>query len=118
MTINDFIGLEDQYSASNYAPAAAVIVRGKGVWVWDVDGKRYLDCVAGYSALNHGHGHPKILAALIDQANKLGLISRAFRTDVIGPFSEKLCEITSSKKTLLRNSGAEAVETALKTVRK
>jgi ornithine--oxo-acid transaminase len=118
MTRNDFIQLEDLYSARNYSPAGPVLTRGKGVWVWDTEGNRYLDCVSGYGAVNQGHCHPKIFRTLVEQAEKLSLVSRAFRTDQIGLFSKEICELTGSARVLLMNSGAEAVETALKTVRK
>ncbi len=109
---------EDTYGASNYKPLDVVISKGRGVWVWDVDGKRYLDCVSAYSAVNHGHCHPRIHKTLVEQAERISLISRAFRTDRIGPFSEQICALSESKKALFMNSGVEAVETALKAVRK
>ncbi len=110
--------LENKYAANNYKPADVVITKGKGVWVWDVEGNRYLDCVSGYGALNQGHCNNKIYKAVTAQAEKLTLISRAFRTDLLGVFSKELCEKTDSDKVILMNSGAEAVETALKTTRK
>jgi len=110
--------LEDQYGAHNYKPLDVVLTRGKGVWVWDVDGNKYLDCLAAYSAVNQGHCHPKIMQAMVKQAEKLTLTSRAFRNDQLGPFYKELCELTNSHKVLPMNSGAEAVETAIKTVRK
>ncbi|MCP4688034.1 MAG: ornithine--oxo-acid transaminase, partial [Desulfobacterales bacterium] len=113
-----FIELENTYGAHNYKPLDVVLCRGEGVWVWDVDGKKYLDCLSAYSAVNQGHCHPKILEAMIEQARKLTLTSRAFRNDQLGPLYEELCELTSSHKVLPMNSGAEAVETAIKTVRK
>lgn len=112
------IDLEAKYGAKNYRPLDVVIRRGQGVWVEDVDGKRYLDCLSAYSAVNQGHCHPKILQTMIEQARKLTLTSRAFRNDQLGPFYEELCELTNSHKVLPMNSGAEAVETAIKTVRK
>ena len=118
MEQREFIGLEDQFGAHNYKPLDVVLSRGKGVWVWDVDGHRYLDCLAAYSAVNQGHCHPKIMQAMIAQAEKLTLTSRAFRNDQLGPFYQELCELTDSHKVLPMNSGAEAVETAIKTVRK
>ncbi len=118
MTTDEYIRLEDTYGASNYKPLDMVASRAEGVWVWDVEGRRYLDCVSAYSAVNHGHRHPSILATLTEQAGKLSLISRAFRTDQIGPFSEEICTLSHSRKVLFMNSGAEAVETALKAVRK
>lgn len=118
MQQREFIGLEDQFGAHNYKPLDVVLSRGKGVWVWDVDGNKYLDCLAAYSAVNQGHCHPKIMQAMISQAEKLTLTSRAFRNDQLGPFYQELCELTNSHKVLPMNSGAEAVETAIKTVRK
>ena len=113
-----YIGLEETYGAHNYKPLDVVLCRGEGVWVWDVEGKRYLDCLSAYSAVNQGHCHPRIMAALVEQAAKLTLTSRAFRNDQLGPFYKELCELTRSHKALPMNSGAEAVETAIKTVRK
>jgi ornithine--oxo-acid transaminase len=95
-----------------------VLARGQGIWVWDVAGRRYLDCLSAYSAVNQGHCHPKILKALVDQAAKLTLVSRAFRNDQLGPFYQELCQLTNSHKVLPMNSGAEAVETVIKAVRK
>ncbi|MCD6582713.1 MAG: ornithine--oxo-acid transaminase [Desulfuromusa sp.] len=118
MQQREYIGLEDQYGAHNYKPLDVVLSRGKGVWVWDVDGNKYLDCLAAYSAVNQGHCHPKIMQAMVAQAEKLTLTSRAFRNDQLGPFYKELCELTNSHKVLPMNSGAEAVETAIKTVRK
>jgi len=113
-----FIELEEQYGAHNYKPLDVVLSRGEGVWVWDADGNRYMDCLAAYSAVNQGHCHKKIMQTLMDQAKKLTLTSRAFRNDQLGPFYKELCELTRSHKVLPMNSGAEAVETAIKTVRK
>ena len=113
-----YIELENQYGAHNYKPLDVVLSRGEGVWVWDVYGKRYLDCLSAYSAVNQGHCHPKIMQALIDQARKLTMTSRAFRNDQLGPFYQEICRLTRSHKVLPMNSGAEAVETAIKTVRK
>jgi len=118
MQSSRYIELENQYGAHNYKPLDVVLNRGEGVWVWDVDGKRYMDCLAAYSAVNQGHRHPRILQAMHDQADKLTLTSRAFRNDQLGPFYEELCRLTNSHKVLPMNSGAEAVETAIKTVRK
>ncbi len=114
----DLIGLEDAFGAHNYHPLDVVIERGQGVWVWDVEGNRYLDCLAAYSAVNQGHCHPKIVAALVEQSRKLALISRAFRNDQLGPFYEDLSRLTGFAKSLPMNSGAEAVETAIKAARK
>jgi ornithine--oxo-acid transaminase len=113
-----YIELENKYGAHNYKPLDVVLCRGEGVWVWDVDGNRYLDCLSAYSAVNQGHCHPKILAALLEQSKRLTLTSRAFRNDQLGPLYKELCELTNSHKVLPMNSGAEAVETAIKTVRK
>lgn len=112
------IELEEQYGAHNYKPLDVVLSRGEGVWVWDVDGNRYMDCLSAYSAVNQGHCHKKIVQTLMDQAQKLTLTSRAFRNDQLGPFYKEVCELTCSHKVLPMNSGAEAVETAIKTVRK
>jgi len=95
-----------------------VLTRGRGVWVWDVEGNRYLDCLSSYSAVNQGHCHPKIMATLIEQAGKLTLTSRAFRNDQLGLFYQEICDLTRSHKVLPMNSGAEAVETVIKAVRK
>src|SRR6185437_4914318 len=114
----DFIRREGHLGAHNYAPLDVVLTRGQGVYVWDVDGRRYLDCLAAYSAVNQGHCHPKILAAMTEQAARLTLTSRAFRNDQLVPFYEELCALTRSHKVLPMNSGAEAVESALKLARK
>jgi ornithine--oxo-acid transaminase len=113
-----FIDLENELGANNYKPLDVVLARGQGVWVWDVEGNKYLDMLASYSALNQGHCHPRILTALIEQAKKLTLVSRAFRTDQLGPFYKEICEMTHSHSVLPMNSGAEAVETAIKAARK
>ena len=118
MNTKDFIGLEEEYGAHNYHPLDVVIERAEGVWVYDVDGKRYLDCLSAYSALNQGHVHPKILKALQDQAAKLTLTSRAFRNDQLALFYKALSDMTGYGMSLPMNSGAEAVETALKLARK
>lgn len=118
MEAKHYINLETQYGANNYAPLDVVITNGQGIWVEDVDGNRYMDCLSAYSAVNQGHCHPKILQTLVEQAQKLTLTSRAFRNDQLGPFYEELCELTNSHKVLPMNSGAEAVETAIKVVRK
>jgi ornithine--oxo-acid transaminase len=117
MSVN-YIALEEQYGAHNYKPLDVVLSRGEGVWVWDTDGNRYMDCLSAYSAVNQGHCHKKIMQTLMQQAQKLTLTSRAFRNDQLGPFYKELCELTHSHKALPMNSGAEAVETAIKTVRK
>jgi ornithine--oxo-acid transaminase len=118
MNTNRYIELEELYGAHNYKPLDVVLARGQGIWVWDVDGHRYLDCLSAYSAVNQGHCHPKIMAAMIEQAQKLTLTSRAFRNDQLGLFYEELCTLTKSHKVLPMNSGAEAVETVIKAVRK
>lgn len=112
------IALENRFGARNYAPMDVVLSRGEGVWVWDLDGNRYLDCLSAYSAVNQGHCHPKILAALVQQAGRLTLTGRAFRNDQLGHFYEELATLTRSTRVLPMNSGAEAVESALKVARK
>ena len=118
LSTQSFIDLENEFGAHNYEPLDIVLARGQGVWVWDVDGNKYLDMLASYSALNQGHCHPRILTALIEQAKKLTLVSRAFRSDQLGPFYKEICEMTHSHSVLPMNSGAEAIETALKAARK
>ncbi len=112
------IQTEAQFGAKNYKPLDVVLTRGEGVHVWDVEGNRYLDCLSAYSAVNQGHCHPRILAAMVEQAGRLTLTSRAFRNDQLAAFYEELCALTNSHKALPMNSGAEAVETALKVARK
>ena len=112
------IDLEARFSAHNYHPLDVVLTRGEGAWLYDVEGRRYLDCLAAYSAVNQGHNHPRIVAALVAQAQQLALTSRAFRNDRFGPFCEKLAKLTGYAKVLMMNSGAEAVETAIKAARK
>jgi ornithine--oxo-acid transaminase len=114
----DLIALESLYGAKNYKPLDVVLTRGQGVHVWDVEGNRYLDCLSAYSAVNQGHCHPKILEAMVAQAGRLTLTSRAFRNDQLAPFYEELCALTGSHKALPMNSGAEAVESAIKVARK
>ena len=118
MKTQDYIDLENQYGANNYAPLDVVLTKGEGVWVEDVEGKRYMDCLSAYSAVNQGHCHPKIMQTMSDQMKKLTLTSRAFRNDQLGLFYKELCELTNSHKVLPMNSGAEAVESAIKVVRK
>jgi ornithine--oxo-acid transaminase len=118
MKTQEFIDLENQFGAHNYKPLDVVLCRGEGIWVWDVEGKKYLDCLAAYSAVNQGHCHPRILKALKEQAEQLTLVSRAFRNDQLGPFYREICELTQSHTVLPMNSGAEAVESAIKAVRK
>ena len=108
----------NQYSAHNYHPLPVVIEKGEGVWVWDVDGNRYMDMLSAYSALNQGHRHPTILAAAHAQLDKLTLTSRAFQNNQMGPFLKTLCEATGYERALPMNTGMEAVETAIKMVRK
>jgi ornithine--oxo-acid transaminase len=108
----------DRYSAHNYHPLPVVLERGEGVWVWDVDGNRYLDMLSAYSALNQGHRHPAIIEAARKQLDTLTLTSRAFHNDQMGPFLKELCEATGFERALPMNTGAEAVETAIKMVRK
>jgi len=118
MNTQDFIALEEQYGAHNYHPLDVVIERAEGVWVYDVDGNKYLDCLSAYSAVNQGHVHPKILAALVEQAKKVTLTSRAFRNDQLPMLYKELADLTGYEMSLLMNSGAEAVETAVKLARK
>jgi ornithine--oxo-acid transaminase len=118
MNTKDYIALEEQYGAHNYHPLDVVIDRAEGVYMWDVDGKKYLDCLAAYSAVNQGHCHPRIIGALKDQASKVTLTSRAFRNDQLPLLAKELCEMTGYAMMLPMNSGAEAVETALKAARK
>ncbi|MEJ2024280.1 MAG: ornithine--oxo-acid transaminase [Deltaproteobacteria bacterium] len=113
-----YMELEDLYGAHNYKPLDVVLKRGEGIWVWDVQGKRYMDCLSAYSAVNQGHCHPRIMAALTEQAKQLTLTSRAFRNDQLGLLYKELCDITHSHKVLPMNSGAESVETVIKAVRK
>lgn len=118
MKPQDYIDLENRYGAQNYKPLDVVLSKGEGVWVWDVEDNRYMDCLSAYSAVNQGHCHPRIVAALQEQAERLPLTSRAFRNDQLGLLYEELCRLTNSHKVLPMNSGAEAVETAIKAVRK
>ncbi|MGB2666350.1 MAG: ornithine--oxo-acid transaminase [Candidatus Acidiferrum sp.] len=118
LSAKDLIGLEDAYGAHNYLPLDVVVERAEGCWVYDVEGKRYLDCLAAYSAVNQGHCHPRILAALIEQARKVTLTSRAFRNTQLPLLYRDLHDLTGMEMTLAMNSGAEAVETALKATRK
>ncbi|MEW6030504.1 MAG: ornithine--oxo-acid transaminase [Chloroflexota bacterium] len=118
MNTQEYIALEEQYGAHNYHPLDVVIEKAEGVWVHDVDGKKYLDCLSAYSALNQGHVHPKILEAMLEQAKKVTLTSRAFRNDQLPLFYKEFSEMTGYEMSLPMNSGAEAVETAVKLARK
>ena len=118
MNTRDYIALEEEYGAKNYHPLDVVLTRGQGIWVWDVEGKKYMDCLSSYSAVNQGHCHPKIVQSLKEQAEKLTLTSRAFRHDQLGLFYKEICEMTNSHMVLPMNSGAEAVESSIKAVRK
>ncbi len=117
-TTDDFIALENEYGAKNYHPLDVVLRRGKGIWVWDVEDNKYLDFLSAYSAVNQGHCHPEIVKTLIEQAQKLTLVSRAFRHDQLGLFYKEICKYTDSHMVLPMNSGAEAVESVIKAVRK
>jgi ornithine--oxo-acid transaminase len=118
MNTQELIRLEELYGAHNYHPLDVVIERGQGVWVYDVDGNRYLDCLSAYSAINQGHVHPKILEALTTQAGRITLTSRAFRNDQLPLFYKELSDLTGYEMALPMNTGAEAVETAIKLARK
>lgn len=118
MKTREFIETEDRYNAHNYKPLDVVLEKGEGIWVWDVEGNRYLDFLSAYSAVNQGHTHPRILKKMIEQASKLPLTSRAFRNDQLPMLAKELCELTGYEKMLPMNAGVEAVETALKAARK
>lgn len=118
MNTQDYIAIEEKYGAHNYKPLDVVLTDGKGAWVTDVDGKRYLDCLSAYSAVNQGHCHPKIVQASVEQAQKISLTSRAFRNDKLGLFYKKLSDVTGYEMILPMNTGAEAVESAIKLARK
>lgn len=118
MNSQEYIEIEDRYGAHNYHPLDVVISKGKGVWVYDVEGNKYLDCLSAYSALNQGHVHPAILKAMIAQSKKVTLTSRAFRNDQLPLFYKELADMTGYEMSIPMNSGAEAVETALKIARK
>lgn len=118
MKIQEYIQLENKFGAMNYKPLDVVLARGQGIWVWDVDGNKYMDCLSAYSAVNQGHCHPKIVAVMKEQAERLTITSRAFRNDQLGLFYKELCDLTHSHTVLPMNSGAEAVESAIKAVRK
>ncbi|MGD8471880.1 MAG: ornithine--oxo-acid transaminase [Desulfobacteraceae bacterium] len=118
MKPQDYIKLEDELGAHNYKPLDVVLDRGEGIWVWDVEGNKYMDCLSAYSAVNQGHCHPKIMGTMIEQSQILTLTSRAFRNNQLGLLYKELCALTNSHKVLPMNSGAEAVETVIKAVRK
>lgn len=113
-----FIDLEERFGAHNYHPLDVVISRADGAWVWDVDGKKYMDFLAAYSAVNQGHCHPRLVKVMAEQMCRVALTSRAFRNDQLGPFCKELCELTGFARVLPMNTGAEAVETAVKAARK
>ncbi|MGB6976886.1 MAG: ornithine--oxo-acid transaminase [Gammaproteobacteria bacterium] len=114
----NYIAIEECYGAHNYLPLPVVLVKGQGVYVWDEDGKQYLDMMSAYSAISHGHCHPRLVQALTEQANRLAVVSRAFYSDKLGLFLRRACELTEQDKALPMNSGAEAVETSIKAARK
>lgn len=118
MKTAEYIDLEDKLGAHNYKPLDVILSKGEGIWVWDVDGNKYMDCLSAYSAVNQGHCHPKIRQVMIDQSQRMTLTSRAFRNDQLALLYKDLCELTNTHKVLPMNSGAEAVETAIKCVRK
>jgi len=118
LTTQDYIDIENRYGAKNYSPLDIVLEKGEGVWVYDVEGNKYLDCLSSYSAINQGHCNPKILETMIEQASKLTLTSRAFRNDQLPLFLQELTELTGFEAVLPMNSGAEAVETVVKAARK
>jgi len=117
-TSKEIIEKTNSLGANNYLPLPVVLARGEGVWVWDVEGKKYMDMLSAYSAMSHGHRHPKIIAALKEQADRLTLTSRAFHCDLLGEFYERVVKLTGLPRVLPMNTGAEAVETALKAARK
>src|SRR3954462_6889443 len=112
------IALEERYGAHNYAPLPVVLVRGKGVWLWDERGRRYVDMMSAYSAVSHGHAHPRLLATLQRQASSLAVTSRAYYNDQLPRFLARVCQLTGQDLALPANTGLEAVETALKAARK
>ena len=117
-TSEAIIELTERYGANNYHPLPIVLSKGEGVWVEDADGNRYMDMLSAYSALNHGHRHPRIIAALKEQADRITLTSRAFHNDQLGKFYQKVAELTGKEMVLPMNTGAEAVETAIKAIRR
>jgi ornithine--oxo-acid transaminase len=118
LSSQECIDLEERYGAHNYHPLDVVIARAEGIWVWDAEGRRYMDCLAAYSAVNQGHGHPRIFKAMVEQACRVGLTSRAFRNDQLGLLYRDLHQLTGYARALPMNTGAEAVETAIKAARK
>src|SRR5712671_7554220 len=114
----DAVELENRYSARNYRPLPVTLARGEGAYLWDTDGRRYIDMMSAYSAVSHGHGHPRILAALQAQARRLAVPSRAYYNDRLGPLLEELCKLSGLDAALPMNTGAEAVETAIKAARR
>ena len=118
MNAQEYIALEDRYNAHNYKPLDVVLTRGNGVWVEDVEGRRYMDFLAAYSAVNQGHCHPRLVKVLVEQAARLTLTSRAFRNDQLPLLAQEICEMTGYEMMLPMNSGAEAVESAIKVARK
>jgi ornithine--oxo-acid transaminase len=116
--MNEFIALEQNYGAHNYHPLPVVLARGKGVYVWDTEGKKYIDLLSAYSAVSHGHAHPRLLKALREQAEKIAVTSRAFYSDQLGLFLKALCELAGLEMAIPMNSGSEAVETAIKAARR
>jgi ornithine--oxo-acid transaminase len=116
--MSDMIALESRYGATNYAPLPVVLDRGEGAWLWDVDGRRYLDMLSAYSAVSFGYGHPRLLKVLNEQAARLAVTSRAFHSSRLGPFLKRLCEVTGMDRALPMSTGAEGVETAIKCARK
>ncbi len=118
MNTKEIIKLENRFGAKNYNPLDVVLEKGSGIWVWDVEGKRYMDCLSAYSAVNQGHCHPRILNKMKEQMEKLTITSRAFRNNQLSLFYQDLCKLTNSHMVLPMNSGAEAVETVIKAVRK
>ena len=118
MHSSEYIDLEDRFGAKNYLPLDVIVKKAQGVWVWDVEGVKYMDCLAAYSAVNQGHCHPRLVKALVEQAGQVTLTSRAFRNDQLGLLYQELCELTGFGQVLPMNTGAEAVETAIKAARK
>jgi ornithine--oxo-acid transaminase len=118
MKAEEYIALEGKYGAHNYHPLPVVISKAKGVWVWDVEGKKYMDMLSSYSAINQGHLHPRIVQAAVDQMGRVSLTSRAFSNDRMGPFLKMLCELSGMEMALPMNTGAEAVETSIKLARR